>query len=57
MVVPVEPLVYSVAVDDVEDSFPEAKERTRRWVQADEAAELVNEDELKTLFQAQKAGS
>ena len=54
VVVPVETLVYSVAVDDVQDRFPEAEERTRLWVPAEEAAELVNEDELKHLFHAQK---
>lgn len=51
--VPVETLVYSVAVQDLSDDFPEAHERKRRWVSADTAADLVNEAELKSLFQAQ----
>ncbi len=50
---PVETMVYSVAVEKLEDSFPEAHERTRRWVSAETAAELVNESELKTLFESQ----
>ncbi len=51
--VPVETLVYSVAVDDMAEDFPEAHERTRKWVTADKAAELVNEDELKSIFRDQ----
>jgi 8-oxo-dGTP pyrophosphatase MutT (NUDIX family) len=51
--VPVETLVYSVAVDDLSKDFPEAHERERRWVRAETAAELVNEAELKSLFRAQ----
>jgi len=51
--IPVETMVYSVAVDKLEDSFPEAHERRRRWVNAETAAELVNETELKTLFESQ----
>ncbi|WP_246139560.1 NUDIX hydrolase [Phaeobacter marinintestinus] len=50
---PVETLVYSVAVNDLSDDFPEAHERTRRWVKADTAAELVNEPELKSIFRSQ----
>ncbi|WP_108814822.1 NUDIX hydrolase [Loktanella sp. Alg231-35] len=48
--VPVETLVYSVAVKDLAEDFPEAHERKRRWVAADTAAEMVNEAELKSLF-------
>ncbi len=48
--IPVETLVYSVAVNDLSEDFPEAHERKRRWVDADAAAELVNEAELKSLF-------
>ncbi len=54
VVVPVETLVYSIAVKDVQDSFPEASERKRRWVPAEEAANLVQEDELKNLFLTQQ---
>jgi 8-oxo-dGTP pyrophosphatase MutT (NUDIX family) len=53
MDVPVETLVYSVAVDYLEEEFPEASERKRRWVDANAAADLVNETELKTLFRNQ----
>ncbi|MEM9584926.1 MAG: NUDIX hydrolase [Pseudomonadota bacterium] len=48
--IPVETLVYSVAVDDLADDYPEARERTRRWVDAASAAKMVNEAELKSLF-------
>ncbi|WP_247225126.1 NUDIX hydrolase [Yoonia sp. F2084L] len=51
--IPVETLVYSVAVNDLSEDFPEAKERERRWVDADAAAEMVNEAELKSLFRSQ----
>jgi 8-oxo-dGTP pyrophosphatase MutT (NUDIX family) len=51
--VPVTALVYSVAVNDLSEGFPEAHERTRKWVNADKAAELVNEAGLKTIFRAQ----
>lgn len=53
--VPVETLVYSVAVNDLAEDFPEARERKRRWVSADAAAELVNETQLKSIFRAQHA--
>ncbi len=48
--VPVETLVYSVAVEKLSEEFPEAHERKRKWVSADRAAELVNEPELKSIF-------
>jgi len=51
--VPVETLVYAVAVNEVAEDFPEAHERTRRWVSAETAATLVNEAELKSIFRAQ----
>ena len=50
---PVETLVYSVAVDDLADSYPEVQERTRKWVSADAAADLVEEPELQAIFTAQ----
>lgn len=53
MKVPVETLVYSVAVKDMSEDFPEAHERTRKWVGATEAAELVDETGLKTIFRNQ----
>lgn len=51
--VPVETLVYSVAVNTLSEDFPEAHERQRRWVGAQTAAEMVNEVELKSLFRNQ----
>ncbi|WP_226779156.1 NUDIX hydrolase [Oceaniglobus trochenteri] len=50
--IPVETLVYAVAVEDLSEDFPEAHERTRRWVTADKAAEMVNEPELKSIFRS-----
>ncbi len=52
--VPVEALVYSVAVRETSEEFPEAHERKRKWVTADIAAELVNEAELKSIFRDQQ---
>jgi 8-oxo-dGTP pyrophosphatase MutT (NUDIX family) len=51
--IPVKTLVYSVAVEDLSEDFPEAHERSRKWVAADDAAEMVNEVELKSIFRAQ----
>lgn len=50
---PVQTLVYSVAVEDLSDDFPEAHERTLKWVDADTAADLVAESELKSIFRSQ----
>ncbi len=49
--IPVEALVYSVAVDSLSKVFPECSERTRKWVSPDEAGELVEEPDLKALLQ------
>lgn len=51
--VPVETLVYSVAVEELSEDFPEAHERQRKWVDAETAATMVNEAELKSLFRSQ----
>ncbi len=51
--IPVETLVYSVAVEDLSADFPEAHERTRKWVTAEAAAEMVEETELKSIFRSQ----
>lgn len=51
--IPVETLVYSVEVKDLSEDFPEANERKRKWVKADDAAEMVNEAELKSIFRNQ----
>lgn len=48
--VAVETLVYDVPVSALADSFPEADQRDRKWVRPDEAAEMVNERELKTIL-------
>lgn len=47
----VETTVYPVAVETLSDSFPEADERTRKWVSPDEASNLVDEPELKKLLE------
>ncbi|UWR21613.1 NUDIX hydrolase [Sulfitobacter sp. S190] len=52
---PVETLVYSVAVAETSDKFPEAQERTRTWVTAQRAADMVNEPELRQIFLDQAA--
>lgn len=44
--------VYAVAVDRLEKDFPEADERQRKWMSLAEAADAVNEPELKTLLRA-----
>lgn len=48
--IPIETLVYSVAVKDLSEEFPEAHERSRRWVKADAAVAMVNETGLKLIF-------
>ncbi len=48
--IPVETLVYSVAVKDLSEDYPEASERNRKWVKADDAVEMVNEAQLKSIF-------
>ena len=53
--VPVQTLVYSVAVRDLAREFPEAHERKRKWVKAARAADLVNEAGLKSIFLTQNA--
>jgi 8-oxo-dGTP pyrophosphatase MutT (NUDIX family) len=50
---PVKTLVYSVSVKDLQDSYPEVHERNRKWVTAEEAANMVHEPELKKIFLAQ----
>lgn len=55
--VPVETLVYSVAVQDLANDFPEAHERTRKWVSAQDAAAMVDEPELQAIFQSRADNS
>ena len=46
----VETLVYSIGVQNLSDSFPEADERTRKWVSAENAARMVDEPDLRQIF-------
>jgi 8-oxo-dGTP pyrophosphatase MutT (NUDIX family) len=55
--VPVETLVYSVEVQDLAKKFPEAHERTLKWVKAGEAANMVQEPELQSIFRTCAARS
>lgn len=48
--VPVETLVYPVEVKSMANQFPEAHERTRKWVSPKRAANMVNEPELQSLL-------
>jgi 8-oxo-dGTP pyrophosphatase MutT (NUDIX family) len=47
---PVETMVYPVSVEKLEDKFPEVQERTRKWFSPADAANLVQEPELKTIL-------
>jgi 8-oxo-dGTP pyrophosphatase MutT (NUDIX family) len=49
---PVEANVYSIEVDKLSDSYPEADERKRDWMAPNKAAELVEEPELKAILRA-----
>ncbi|MCA0998690.1 NUDIX hydrolase [Alloyangia pacifica] len=42
--------VYATEVTKLEDNFPEAGQRERRWVSPEEAAGMVQEPELSALF-------
>jgi 8-oxo-dGTP pyrophosphatase MutT (NUDIX family) len=48
--VPCAVAVYGLRVDDLADSFPEAKERSRKWFSLEEASENVDEPELGRLM-------
>lgn len=50
--IPVETLVYSVTVQDLAHDFPEMLQRTRKWVTAEDAAGMVNEPELQSIFRS-----
>ncbi|SIO02520.1 NUDIX hydrolase [Vannielia litorea] len=47
---PVQTLVFPVAVEEMADDFPEARERERRWVSPGEAADMVQEPELRDIL-------
>lgn len=42
--------VYALEVDHLEDDFPEAAERTRKWVNPKQAAEMVDEPGLQDIL-------
>ncbi len=48
--IPIEVRVYSLDVDRLEDSYPEASQRKRGWYSPERASELVAEDGLKQLL-------
>lgn len=48
--VTVETLVYPIRVKHLTDEYPEAHQRKRKWVSPSEAANLVNEPELKAIL-------
>lgn len=47
---PVEANVYSIEVKKLADSYPEVDERKRGWMAPKDAAELVEEPELKAIL-------
>ncbi|ALI55010.1 NUDIX hydrolase [Celeribacter marinus] len=49
---PVTATVYSIKVEGMADTYPESTQRTRNWMPASEAAELVDEPELKDILRA-----
>jgi len=44
--------VFVLEVERLEDTWPEQDMRQRRWVSADEAAELVREEDLAAMIRA-----
>ena len=48
--VPVETLVFPVNVKELSSDFPEARQRQRKWVSPEAAADLVREGELKEIL-------
>jgi 8-oxo-dGTP pyrophosphatase MutT (NUDIX family) len=48
--VPVNVTVFETEVTELVDDFPEAEERTRKWVPAQEAAGMVNEPQLQAIL-------
>ncbi len=49
--IPVETMVYPLNVEDLSEQFPEAHQRKRKWTSAADAANLVQEPELKQILQ------
>jgi len=50
MSVPCETQVFELAVDSVANDYPEAQKRERVWVSPTQAAEMVDNDGLKSLL-------
>jgi 8-oxo-dGTP pyrophosphatase MutT (NUDIX family) len=50
--VPVEAHVYVARVSNLKESYPEVDQRKRAWFDPDEAAELVDEPDLKEILRA-----
>lgn len=48
--IPIETFVYPVEVEELAKSFPESKERRRKWMSPKQAANLVDEPQLQTLL-------
>jgi 8-oxo-dGTP pyrophosphatase MutT (NUDIX family) len=48
--VPVEAQVFAIEVEKLKDDYPEADERSRKWVAPEKAAEMVDEPGLKALL-------
>ncbi|WP_299351871.1 NUDIX hydrolase [uncultured Shimia sp.] len=48
----VETVVFSVKVDRLSDKYPEANERTRKWVTPQIAANMVDEPQLQELLRS-----
>lgn len=48
--IPVTTMVYPVHVEKLSETYPEAHERQRKWVTPAEAADMVNEPELKDIL-------
>ena len=49
---PIETQVYLARVCDMSDTYPEAPERQRRWVSAEDAANMVDEPGLQDILRA-----
>tara|TARA_R110000787_G_scaffold66681_5_gene149618 strand:+ start:585 stop:1043 length:459 start_codon:yes stop_codon:yes gene_type:complete len=52
MTVPVEARVYLTRVRDLSEVYPEADQRTRAWFTPQDAANLVDEPDLKAILRA-----
>lgn len=52
LTVPVEARVYLTRVRDLREEYPEANERKRAWFAPQDAADLVDEPDLKAILRA-----